>query len=475
MSYPQALQGSYSAGGGAATAHKRCLKLRAYDGMRTLLRRHRCSNESLGTQNEPRCLAHNAFAKEPSIELPDYDVPDLEYNLKWYQEEDGAQFSNEGVPETFQNDEDALFTWQNGAVVTDRSHWGRLRVTGQDRLKFLHSQSTADVASMQPGESFDTVFTSSKGRMHDLVTCMVQPNSVILLTSPNTADSLLEQLQRYILFGDRVEISDISTQTALFTVGGPNAGQTLAAIGAASAEEMRPGQHGMMQCSGSPVILAAGAVLTSGDWNLLADEGAAAELWHTLTAKGAVPMGTRAWQEASVIAGRPIHGITLTQHHNPLEAGLYKAVSLAKGCYMGQEALARAHSKGTAKSLWGVNMQQPASPGDVVLRDGEEVGTVSAVARAPDGTSWTANGYLRCRSKGQQLQMRGQQVEVNGCPAVIVDLPFLLREFPEGQGPAAASPVAPTSADLPQDRGPTKEQRLKQMQERLATWESEGH
>lgn len=60
-------------------------------------------------------------------------------------------------------------------------------------------------------------------------------------------------------------------------------------------------------------------------------------------------------------------------------------------------------------------------------------------------------GYLRCRSKGQQLQMRGQQVEVNGSPAVIQDLPFLLREFPEGQGPpASAAAVVP--ADMPQDR-----------------------
>lgn len=417
---------------------------------------------------------NSASAKaEPSIEISEYDVPDLEYNLKWYQEEDGAQFSSDGVPETFQNDEDALFTFQNGAVVTDRSHWGRLRLTGQDRLKFLHSQSTADVADTQPWKSVDTVFTSSKGRMHDLVTCLVQPNSVILLTSPNTAISLREHLQRYILFGDQVEVSDISSQTAVFTVAGPAAAQTLAAVGAASIKEMQAGQHGMMECLGSPVILCAGWALGSPDWTLIVDESVAAELWRTLTAKGAVPMGTQAWQDAAVTAGRPIHGITLTQQYNPLEAGLYGAVSLAKGCYMGQEALARAHTKGVAKALWGMSMHEPASPGDAVIRDGEEVGTICVVAKAPDGASWTANGYLRCRSKGRQLQMRGEQVQINGHPAVIVDLPFLCREFPEGQAPAASDP-ATTPTNTPQDSGLTKEQRLKQMQERLAAWESEG-
>lgn len=168
-----------------------------------------------------------------------------------------------------------------------RSQWGRLRVTGEDRLKFLHSQSTADVATRQAGESFETVFTSPKvlarllytgqdtcchlhlspnchqtrllccahkgydlfgcqeltsvcccpllfsctrtwcpcevsapvqrgqwclwllqGRMYDLVTCVVQPSSVILLTSPNAADPLLEHLQHYILYGDRVSLGE---------------------------------------------------------------------------------------------------------------------------------------------------------------------------------------------------------------------------------------------------------------------------
>lgn len=79
-------------------------------------------------------------------------------------------------------------------------------------------------------------------------------------------------------------MSDISSRTALFTLAGPNGGQTLAAIGAASAGGMQRGQHEMMQCSGSPVILIAGAVTASPDWSLIVDEGAAAELWRTLTA-----------------------------------------------------------------------------------------------------------------------------------------------------------------------------------------------
>lgn len=406
----------------------------------------------------------------PSVELPEYDVPDLDYNLQWYQEEDGAQLSSEGVPESFQNDEDALFTLRNGSVVTDRSHWGRIKVSGEDRLKFLHSQSTADIMGMQPGQSFDTVFTTSKGRMFDLVTCLVQPNSVILLTSPNTATFLREHLQRYILFGDRVEVSDISAKTAVFTVCGPTGGQTLAAIGA-STEEMQQGHHGMMQCSGSPVILTAGSSLGSPDWTLIVDERAAAELWRSITSKGAVPMGSRAWEDASVAAGRPIHGVTLTQQYSPLEAGLFQAVSLSKGCFLGQEALARTYSKGPAKALWGISMQQSASPGDLITQDGEEVGTVSIVAKGEDGVSWIANGYLRCRSKGQQLQMEGRHVEVNNSPAQITSLPFLSREFPEGQAPLIP---ANTAAPVPQDSGPTKEQRLQEMQERLAAWEKEG-
>jgi glycine cleavage system aminomethyltransferase T len=90
----------------------------------------------------------------------------------------------------------------------------------------------------------------------------------------------------------QVEVSDISAKTAVFTVCGPTGGKTLAAIGA-STEEMQQGHHGMMQCSGSPVILAAGSSLGSPDWTLIVDERAAAELWRSITSKVARHTNTK--------------------------------------------------------------------------------------------------------------------------------------------------------------------------------------
>lgn len=116
----------------------------------------------------------------------------------------------------------------------------------------------------------------------------------------------------------QVHLSDISSRTALFTVGGPAGGRTLAAVGAASAEGMRAGQHEMMMWSGSPVILAAGALVASPDWTLIVDEGAAAELWHSLTAN--VPL-----------LPHPSHGLGMDVHSRAVCCSTV-AWNLATGC-----------------------------------------------------------------------------------------------------------------------------------------------
>jgi len=387
-----------------------------------------------------------------------------------------VDFADDGLPLTFGNDADALFTLSRGTVITDRSACGRLRVSGRDRLKFLHGQSTADIQALTEGQGCDACFTTAQGRIIDLVRVLVQPSSVILITSPGMGATLLERLQRFILYGDEVEVSDISGRTALFTVAGPAAPQLLAAVGAAAAGELSVGRHALLQCGGSPVIVSAGGALGDSDFTLLADEAISGDLWHSLTSQGAVPMGANAWDQAAVLAGRPSLGRELTQQYNPLEAGLFSAVSLAKGCYVGQETIAKVAAKGVAKQLWGLQMTAPAEKGTSVTADGRTLGTLTSAAVSEDGATWAALAYLLCREKGQQVLMEGRAVQVDGQAAKVVDAPFLSRQFAPGAAPlvAAAAPKEPSPTDVSdEDAAAAKERRLQEMQARLAAWQAE--
>lgn len=102
------------------------------------------------------------------------------------------------VPVSFGNDAAAIQAAQAGVALCDRSHWGRILVSDDDRLRFLHNQSTNDFQQLKPGQSCDTVFVTSTARTIDLATAYVTEDAVLLIVSPNRRQSLMEWLDRYI-------------------------------------------------------------------------------------------------------------------------------------------------------------------------------------------------------------------------------------------------------------------------------------
>lgn len=106
---------------------------------------------------------------------------------------------------TFNNNEDAaLEALQRGCALADRSHWGRLRLSGEGRAAFLHGQSTADVLALRPGQGCDTVFVTAQARTIDLATVLAQEAGLLLLVSPGMAATIAARLDKYIFPGDKV-------------------------------------------------------------------------------------------------------------------------------------------------------------------------------------------------------------------------------------------------------------------------------
>eukprot|EP00271_Cylindrocystis_brebissonii_P020302 TRINITY_DN6670_c0_g1_i4.p1 TRINITY_DN6670_c0_g1~~TRINITY_DN6670_c0_g1_i4.p1 ORF type:complete len:485 (-),score=66.43 TRINITY_DN6670_c0_g1_i4:343-1797(-) len=281
---------------------------------------------------------------------------------------------------SFGDDSEALTAAYAGSAVFDMSHFGRIRVTGDDRLRFLHNQSTADFQSRKPGEGLETVFVTNTARTIDLATAWIMETAVILTVSPSKRLDIAAMLEKYIFFADKVTVADISEQTCHLALIGPKCDEALLKLGLGGLIGKPEGTHSHFNFQGSPVTVAVGSGLASPGFQLLLAPEVAAAVWTALVSTGgAVPMGTRVWEALRVRQGRPAPAKELTDEVNPLEAGLWKAISTTKGCYIGQETIARLITyDGVKQQLRGFLLDGWADPGTPIIMGGSKVGKLTS-------------------------------------------------------------------------------------------------
>ncbi|MBE9125145.1 MULTISPECIES: YgfZ/GcvT domain-containing protein [unclassified Coleofasciculus] len=327
------------------------------------------------------------------------------------------------VPVSFGNDAEAIAAARQGVALADLSHWGLLKVSDEDRLSFLHNQSTNDFQRLQPGQGCDTVFVTSTARTIDLATAYVTEDAVLLLVSPNRRQTLLEWLDRYLFPMDRVELTDVSSEFTTFSLMGSESDALLTKLGIQMPIDEVYGSHQQLKLEDIEVRVAVGSGLVLPGYTLIAAASDAAKLWQTLTAAGAIPMGDRIWEQLRIEQGRPVPDRELTEDYNPLEAGLWQTISFNKGCYIGQETIARLNTyKGVKQQLWGVRLQAPAEPGTIITAEGEKVGKLTSLTETDRGLFGLA--YIRTKAGGL-----GLKVQIGDVEGEIVDVPFLTHEY----------------------------------------------
>ncbi len=274
----------------------------------------------------------------------------------------------------FENDTAALEAAKLGVALYDRAHWGRIKVSDADRIRFLHNQSTNDFKSLKPGDGCDTVFVTSTARTIDLATAYVLEDSVLLLVSPHLTEKLMTFLDRYIFFADKVKLEDVTAQTATFSLIGSGSHAFLEKLGAAEMIGQPYASHRLFNLDGQEVRVAIGSGLATEGYTLIVDADRADALQQSLIDAGAVPIGDRSWEQLRIQQGRPMPGHELTEDYNPLEAGLWNTISFNKGCYIGQETIARLDTySGVKQQLWGVRLNALAELGSVVTIADEKV------------------------------------------------------------------------------------------------------
>ena len=278
--------------------------------------------------------------------------------------------------------------------VHDASYMGRLKATGEDGLDLLNRLSTNKVVDLAAGEGAVTVLTTDRGRIIDVLGVVNQGDHVLLLTSPGRQQTVIEWLDKYTIMED-LTVEDVTSETAMLALVGPDSGKLLELTSGGGSQDsitinpVRPGGFDALAVEQPLGVLPR--------YWLIAGPDAAGGLWRHLMERGAVPVGATAMDAVRVNFGVPEYGPELGEPYNPLEAGLIGSVDFAKGCYIGQEVIARLDSyKKVQKYLVSLGFQDASvSPGDALLLDGQKVGEVTSVAPAPSGGVLKGRGYVK--------------------------------------------------------------------------------
>jgi tRNA-modifying protein YgfZ len=317
-----------------------------------------------------------------------------------------------------------LATAKSGVAIYNSSHWGKILVSDRDRLRFLHNQSTADFEKRQAGQGCNTVFVTSTARTIDLVTGLVLDDQVLLITSPNRREYLVDWLDKYIFFADRVKLIDVTDTLASFTLIGSESVSILEQLGCPKLVDLPLYSHQMYTIAGIEVRIAIGTELGLPGYQLICDRDQSTILHQSLINLGAMTIDEDAWECLRIQQGRPKPDAELTEDYNPLEVGLWDTISFAKGCYIGQETIARLNTyKGVKQYLWGIKLAEPVPTGTVITINGEKVGILTSCGEI-DGKI-QGLGYIRSKAGGV-----GLQVMVGNIAAEVISLPFVRHEYP---------------------------------------------
>ena len=279
------------------------------------------------------------------------------------------------------------------AILVDRSNLGMIKITGETRLDLLHRMSTQKLNGLPSGSGAATILTTDIGRIIDRLILYVSSDTVYALTSENNADNIIRYLMRFVFFNDDFHMEDISADTAVFAIYGPNAKTKLVTAG--SPDEDLPLHHWQQaEVDGMTAYLHRTNPINGDGYFVMCQNKDRDQLWQHLVNNGLPVADEAAFDFLRIEAGQPRFAHELTQDYIPLEADLWDDVSFNKGCYIGQEVIARMESRGKlAKKLTRLTAPSPLPDDGNLTANGKNAGTITSTAEGPGGV--VALGYVK--------------------------------------------------------------------------------
>ncbi len=288
-------------------------------------------------------------------------------------------------------------------TIAVRLRRGIVSAAGADRLDLLHRLSTGNIGSLKPGKEGTTVLTTEKGRIIDVLRVIARQDAILLLLEGKDTERVRSWIDKYTIMDD-VTTTDCSQEYALFGLYGLTAGSVPQKL--FSQPQPESGSVLSVDFDGEEVLFVRDTGLGGPGGLLALVPDHRAELFaQALSDAGIVTVDEETRQTLRVEAGRGEVGGELTEEYNPLEAGLVSHVSFTKGCYIGQEVIARLDTYDKVKRrLIGIRFdveeadtQVPAEGRELVIKDvveNEPVGKVTSLALSPQ-FGLIGLGYVR--------------------------------------------------------------------------------
>lgn len=313
---------------------------------------------------------------------------------------------------TIANDYQAL---TKGAAFIDFSNRGRFCLVGNDRQTFINGQVTNNVKDLRVGEGCYAALANAKGKMTSDLNIFVLKDEILLDFEPGLADRVKERLDKFII-ADDVQIVDASSTFGLISVLGPKAVATCQSVGwRVPKESYRIDLQDSVYIANVPRLGSAGVDIyfpIDGENPANGLKNAAVET-----------CSNEAFETERIEQGMPKFGVDMDENTLAPEALGETAINYSKGCYIGQEVIARIRTYGqVAKALRGIRFE-PNAPipkhGDKIFHDGKEVGWITSATFSPKLERPIALGYVR-----KECNAIGTNLVINDSPAQIVPLPF---------------------------------------------------
>lgn len=320
------------------------------------------------------------------------------------------------------------------AGIADLSHRGKLRVTGDDRIKWLQSVISNDILPLKPGQGRYSSFLSHKGKMLAYFRVYIQPDHVVVEDVGDVGDATFLALRKFLLYGTKAKLDNCGESWGLVLVSGPQAAAILGAAFGCDPSTLSLLEFLTADIAGKPAMIIRTEETGEEDFEVLLPADAVAAAWDQVMqagqAHGIRPFGKQAREALRMEAGLPQAGPDLNEEIVPPEANLEgKAFSLSKGCYPGQEVVARMDTYGSVRRrLVGLMIDDAVIPprGAKLFSGDREVGWVSSAVQSPQLRSAIAFGFpLRDFSKpGTALT-----IDIDGSrhQATVHALPFYSR------------------------------------------------
>jgi glycine cleavage system T protein len=331
-----------------------------------------------------------------------------------------------------------------GAGLLDFSSHGRIEVRGSEAVQFLNGLITNDVKALDVGAWMRAAFPNVQGRLIGAARVLRLDNNRFLFdTESQSSERVLKTLERFTLAGD-FHVTDLTDELALVSLQGARAAQVVkTTLGEEAASVKRGRVHAGQWKNQSLQVIRATHTAEDG-FDLFVGASEAASLWDALIEAGAQAVGNDALEVLRVEAGVARYGVDVDETNVVLEAMPDDAVSFTKGCYIGQEIIARIHWRGhVAKKLTGLIFDEQAeAKRDDKIRspDGKEIGRLTSVTFSPRLNRTIALGYVKYDylAPGTEVRVASGAQEL---VARVAELPHVRGSWDEATDDAAAAEV----------------------------------